>query len=58
MALCLSAKINYGHNGHIMENMEKPAYHSEKMNSQKHQLFFKIRWFDIPMSFVYVQEDL
>ena len=50
MALCLSAKINYGHNGHIMENMEKPDYHSEKINFLFQE---RIHGFDIPMSFVY-----
>ena len=32
---------NSDHNGHIMENMDKPDHHSERITSQKHQLFFK-----------------
>ena len=45
MALCISAKINYGNNGHIMKNMEKPDYHSEKKFTKHHCFARTIRWF-------------
>ena len=42
-----------------MENREKPDYHSEKKRFTKTSIVFQERFgFDIPMSFVYVQEVL